>query len=166
MSANDVAWRYRPPSPRTVEYPRAFAGFEFTTGVFWALLWFQPMGMVITLVLGLVAEPEWAFGFVAGGAFVGFPVSVAAALVGAPGAHAIGRALRRSANDRLHLAVFSAYGVTVGTVTAFAAGLLLGRSVYAALLLLPYALAAGVAAPLGWWKASRSALAADAAAGT
>lgn len=148
--------------PRTAEHPRAFTSREFTTGVFFAVLWFQPMGAAITLVIGLIASPATAFVMMLLGGFVGLPVSIAAALVGAPLASRIGRALSGERRDRVHLAVFSAYGIAVGLFTMDVAGLVLWGNPVAALMLLPYALTAGVAAPLGWWKASRSALAADA----
>lgn len=149
-------------SPRTAEHPRAFTSHEFTTGVFFAVLWFQPMSAAITLVIGLIANPAMAFIVMLMGCFVGVPVSIAAAFVGAPLARCIGRALSSEGRDRVHLAVFSAYGIAVGLFTMDVAGLVLWGNPVAALMLLPYALAAGVAAPLGWWKASRSALAADA----
>lgn len=156
------AGRYGTSTPRTAEHPRAFTTFEFITGVFWALLWFQPMGAAITLVMSSISVPHDMVGaYLVGGAFVGFPVSIAAALVGAPLACVIGRALSRDPRDRLHLMAFSAYGIAVGLFVADVAGLLLGGTPYAALLLLPYACAAGVAVPLGWWKTSRAALAAD-----
>lgn len=144
-------------SPCTAEHPRAFTSHEFTTGVFFAVLWFQPMGATITLVIGLFASPTTAFTMMLIAGFVGLPVSIAAALVGAPLASRIGRALSAEGRDRVHLGVFSAYGVAVGLFTMDVAGLVLWGNAVAALMLLPYALAAGVAVPLGWWNASRRA---------
>ena len=159
---SSVADRYGVASPRTAQHPRAFTGHEFITGVFWAVLWFQPMGAAITLVIGLIATPVMALGYTVAAGFVGLPVSIAAALVGSPGAFVFGRALSAESRDRIHLVVFAAYGVAVGLVTVVASGLVVGGSPSAVWLLAPYALAAGVAVPLGWWKASRGALAAEA----
>ncbi|GAB3609206.1 hypothetical protein GCM10027414_13310 [Humibacter ginsengiterrae] len=148
-------------SPRTAEQPLAFTANEFTAGVFWAVLWFQPMAAAITLVIGLIVNPATAFVMMLIGGLVGLPLSIAAALVGAPLAFCIGRALSGERRDRVHLAVFSAYGIAVGLFTMDVVGLVLWGNPVAAVVLLPYALAVGVAVPLGWWKTSRSALAAD-----
>ena len=161
-SRNTLASRYGNSSPRTAEHPRAFTTFEFITGVFWAVLWFQPMAAVVALVVGLISSPMFAFAFVIGGGFVGLPVSVAAALVGAPFAGLLGRALKADSRDRVHVVAFTAFGVAIGLATAAVVGLVLGGSLLAGLMFAPFALPCGVAVPLGWWKTSRSALAADA----
>lgn len=101
-------------SPRTDAEPLAFTYTEFVAGTVRA--W------VVTTLLLVVG---WAI--LTGGMslFVGTVMiliaSLPAAAVGAPGAYAIGRLLRRSPRVSRHLAAFVGYGALVGTLTTLVA---------------------------------------------
>jgi hypothetical protein len=148
-------------SPRTPELPRAFTSGEFWRGAYRAWVWFAPFAFAISLVTGMILSLPGTLGFMILAALFGAPTSVAALFLGSPCAYLLGHTLRRCGRDGVHLTAFSIYGLIVGfaTIAAFQAVFLPGQWA----ILIPYAIAAGVAVPLGWWKTSRRALADDAA---
>lgn len=101
-SAPDPARR----SPRTDAAPLAFTRGEFLRGAVRA--WATTSALLVA---------AWAV--VTGGAgvvsiFVVVPASLVALVAGAPGAYALGRAMRRVPHVAAHVALFAAYGALVG----------------------------------------------------
>ncbi|NNC13508.1 hypothetical protein HII28_16700 [Planctomonas sp. JC2975] len=163
-------------SPRTPQLPRAFTLQEFVGGAARAVFWFQPLGAVTSLVIGLVvgAFDHAQFATIPMllilSALCGIPVSVAAGVVFSPFAYRLGRRLEHVGRDRAHVIAFTLLGLVVGVITAVLFGLgwslvtgvtswssTFGLSLYVC----AYAPASAVTVPLGWWGASRLALRAD-----
>lgn len=131
-------------SPRTSGEPKAFTLAEFTRGALLAFLVFQPMGIVIAFVSGAivpmglpagsvsnVAQASLNFGLIAVifGAIIGLPCSIAALVVGAPGAYVLGRLVRRVRADGIHLLLFGLFGLVLGAITMSASDAVLAMIV-------------------------------------
>lgn len=100
-------------SPRTDAEPLAFTKAEFLRGVLSAWLWFLGLsGLAQAFLLG----PWVLLALVVTG-----PWSVVGVLIGAPLAYGLGHALRRVTAVPVHITLFAALGLLVGTATTAAA---------------------------------------------
>jgi hypothetical protein len=150
------------PSVRTPEAPRAFTPSEFWAGAGLALLFFQPLAALVSLVWGPAAVV-----FAVYAAMFGIPMSIVAALVGSPPAYLLGRSLRTQSRDAVHLAAFGAYGLVLSWLAlhGFAAvssiGQVVDTSWWQFSVLDLYDVAGAAAVALGWWATSRRALRRD-----
>lgn len=157
-------------SPRTAEHAMAFTWGEVGNGALfawtWFLLLFIPATMGVAIMLsqwdGLRAVAAAPFLLVIGG-LIAVPVSLVVTAVGLPIAYGLAMLLRRVRADALHLAVFAVFGATIGG--AAVAGVATVFGFLSVGFVSAYTIASAVAVAVGWWKASRRALASDADAG-
>ncbi|MDJ1115430.1 hypothetical protein [Microbacterium dauci] len=143
-------------SPRTAAEPMAFTGAEFRRGATEAWGWYLLSVVVCSVMYGLIAIPIallWAT-----------PVSLAATLVWAPIAYALGLALRRTRAIAVHLAAFTLLGGVAGVVTMLLFLAATGDIDMAngwLWLYGPFALTPTLAVPFAWWRTARRALRSD-----
>ncbi|GLJ78908.1 hypothetical protein [Microbacterium imperiale] len=153
-----TAPQHVPDSPRTEAEPLAFTRAEFLRGAGRAWLWTT---LLLIAVWGVLSG---GFTLTVGSVFI-LMASVPGLVVGAPGAYAIGRLLRRSPHVASHAIVFATYGAAIGATTTLVAvplmtgGSDLGSAGAAFSLVNAPVSAVGVA--VAWFATARQALRSD-----
>lgn len=162
MTAGDSSPRPSSPSasPRTDLEPFAFTRTEFLAGAGRAWLW------TTLLLIAAWAVLSGGLSLVVGSVMI-LVASIPAVVVGAPGAYALGRRLRRSPRVEKHLVLFVVYGAVVGALTTMLVGPVVtgtseGFSIVPLFALVNVPLSA-ISVASAWFVTMRKALRADAA---
>ncbi|MFE6255616.1 hypothetical protein [Agromyces sp. NPDC057865] len=151
------------PSLRTAERPMAFTFGEFMRGAFFACGWFWLFSLAcfpIAAAMGWYDLATWVtatfYTAVLGGVIVVPAAMLAALIVWSPIAYVLGWSLRRVGSFRAHLTAFAALGLVIGTTSASAVFLVFFTAQPAGAI--PFAVAAALAVPLGWYRTARFAV--------